>query len=116
MFEDAPDARLATRPGLGHARVAEQVDHRAGRPEQPDRRVDDRLEDLVLVVRRADPAGDLAQRPLGIGGPGKLAARARELLDQPGVGDRDRGLAGERPDEAAVGVGERGARLSSRPR
>ena len=103
MFEDARMPDLATRPGLGHAGVAEQVDHRPGRPEQPDRRVDDGLEDLVLVVRRADPAGDLAQRPLGVGGPGELPARARELLDQPGVGDRDGGLAGERPDQAAVG-------------
>ena len=68
--------------------------------------VDDGLQDLVLVVGRADPAGDLAQRPLGVGGPGQLAARASELLDESGVGDRDGGLAGEGPDQARVGLGE----------
>ena len=86
--------------------VADEVDHRAGRAEQPDGRVDDGLQDLVLVVRRAHPAGDLAQRALGVGGPGQLLAGASQLLDQAGVGDRDGGLAGEGPDQARVGLGE----------
>ena len=34
-------------------------------------------------------------------------ARAGQLLDQPGVGDRDGGLAGEGADEARVGLAER---------
>ena len=59
-------------------------------------------------MRRAHPTGDLAQCPLGVGGPGEVAARPVELLDEPGVGDGDGGLAGQRADEAGVGLGERG--------
>ena len=107
MFEDArmPASRLDQASAIPV--VAEQVDHRAGRPEQPDRRVDDRLEDLVLVVRRADAAGDLAQRPLGIGRPGERVARAIELGDEARGPDRDRCLVGDRREQARVGLAPR---------
>ena len=103
--------RVAIDPDIGHRRRPDEVDHRSGRAQQPDRRVDDGLQDLLLVVRRAHPAGDLAQRPLGVGGPRQLAARMVELLDQPRVGDGDGGLTGECPDEAGVRLAERSERL-----
>ena len=61
----------------------------------------------LLVAHRADAAGDLAQRPLGVGGLGELGARPAELVDQPRVRDGDRRLARERADEARVGRRER---------
>ena len=94
------------RPGLGHPLVAEEVDGHAARLEQARRRVDDRLEDLLLVAHRADPGGDLAQRPLGVGGLGEVGLGAGQLVDEPGVRDGDGGLARERPDEADIGLVE----------
>ena len=60
--------------------------------------IDDRLEDLLLVAHRADPGGDLAQRPLGIGRLGEVGLGAGQLVDEPGVRDGDGRLAGECAD------------------
>ena len=95
------------RPHLGRPRRSEQVDHRPDRPEQADRGIDHRLEDLVLVAHRADPGGDLAQGPLSVGGPREIGPRGRQLVDETGVGHGDGGLAGQRADESPVGRGER---------
>ena len=69
-------------PGLGHALPADEVDRDAAGLEQAGRRLDDRLEDLALVAHRADAAGDLAKRPLGVGGLGELGPRPAELVDR----------------------------------
>ena len=103
--------RFTAGPHVGHRGCPDEVDHRADRAHQPDRRVDDRLEDLFLVVRRADATGDLAQRPFRVGGPRQLLARVVELFDEPGIGDGDGGLAGESTHEARVGLAERPRRL-----
>ena len=53
---------------------------------------DDVLEEVAGLADRGDPGGDLAQAALRVGPPGDLLAGAAQLLDQPGVLDRDRGL------------------------
>ena len=73
----------------------ELVDDRAVGPEQPERLVDDALEQVAGFADGRDPGRDLAERMLGLGAtlddrPGEL-----ELLHQVGVADRDRGLGGE---------------------
>ena len=88
----------------------EEVDDRPLRAEQPGGLVGDVLEQLAGVADRGDPGGDLAEAPLRLGPPADLALRAVQLLDQPGVRDRDRGLGGERADDAGV-VGVEGVRL-----
>ena len=93
-------------PGLGHPLVAEEIDGHAARLEQAGRSIDDRLEDLLLIAHRADAGGDLAQRPLGVGGLGEVGLGARQLVDEAGVRDGDGGLAGERSDEADIGLVE----------
>ena len=50
-----------------HVARVEQVDHRAARPQDPRRGIDDRLEELILVPHRVDRRGDLAQRPFRLG-------------------------------------------------
>ena len=88
-----PRLDLGVEPGLRHALPVDEVDGHAAGLEEAGRRIDDRLEDLALVAHRADAAGDLAQRPLGVGGLGELGARPAELVDQPRVRDGDRRLA-----------------------
>ena len=53
---------------------------------------------------------DLAQRPLRVGPPGDLRARALELVDQAGVGDGDGGLVGQRASSAASSASNASAR------
>ena len=86
---------------LGHER---QV--RAVRADEPAGLVDDELEDLVGVAQGGDPGRDLAQRPLVLGQPGQLAPRDVEVVDEPGVGDRDGRLGREAPDEVGVALAE----------
>ena len=75
--------------------------------EQPGGLVDDVLEELRRVADRGDPGRDLAERPLRVGPAAELGPRSVELLDEPGVRHRDRGLAGERLDQAGVVLAER---------
>ena len=102
-----PRLHRGVEPGFGHALPVDQVDGHAAGLEEARRRVDDRLEDLALVAHRADAAGDLAERPLGVGGLGELGTRPAELVDEPRVRDGDRRLARQRADEASVGRRER---------
>ena len=71
--------------------------------------LDDALEDLVRVAQGGDAGRDVAQRALGLGPAGEGLARALELVDEPGVGDGDRGLLGEaaqhRGIELVEGIG-----------
>ena len=115
--------RLPLGPGrLVHARVVrpvdlargrvEEVDDRARRAEQPGGLVDDVLEQLGRVLDRHHPPRDLAQRALRVGRPLEGALRRGEAVDEAGVGERDRGLAGQRveqpervlPERVAVAV------------
>ena len=70
----------------------EQVDDRAVGVQQAGGLLDDVLEQVAGLADRGDPGGDLAQALLGLGAPGDLLAGPAQLLDQPGVLDRDRGL------------------------
>ena len=56
----------------------------------------------LRVVQRGDPGGDVAQRAFGLGASGEGDLRASQLLDEPGVGDGDGGLLGQRPEERGV--------------
>ena len=113
-------------PGLG-LRVAAAGDHdrdevgavvahpgqvRAVRAEQPPGLLDDPVEDDLGLAQGGDPGGDVAQRPLRVGAAGDGRLRALELLDEPGVGDRDRGLVGEAAEDRGVDVVE-GVRLAA---
>ena len=60
----------------------------------------------IAVIRAAISR----RRLLGLGPAADIALRAVQLLDQPGVRDRDRGLGRERADDAGV-VGVEGVRL-----
>ena len=91
---------------LARGRV-EQVDDRARRAEQPGRLVDDVLEQLGRVLDRHHPPGDLAQRALGVRGPLEGALRRGEAVDEAGVGERDRGLAGQRVEQPELVLAER---------
>jgi len=82
-----------------------RVDHRAGRSQQGDRSVDHRLQDLVLVAHRADLGRDPAQGPFRLGGAGQFAARCRQLVDEPGVGQGDGRLVGDDREETGIGLG-----------
>ena len=84
--------------------LVELVDDRAVGAQQPERLVDDALEQVARLADRGDPGGDLAQRLLRLGASLDDRARAGELLDQARVADRDRGLGGERGQDLAVGV------------
>ena len=95
------------RPRAGQRGQPEQVEHRAVGAQQALGRIGHGLQDLALVAHRADPGGDLAQRPLGIGGPGQVGAGLGQLTDEPGIGDGDGGLAGQGADEVGIGVVER---------
>ena len=90
-------ALLLGQPGVvgryEHALVrVELVDHRAVGAQQAARLVDDPLEQVARSADGGDPGGDLAQRLLGLGATLDDRARARQLLDQAGVPDGDRGL------------------------
>ena len=84
-----------------------QVDPGAVGLEQAGRLVDDLLEDLVGLEDGRHAGRDLAQRPLGVGPPGDLRPGSLERLDQPGVGDGDRGLVGQRAEQGRAGGIER---------
>ena len=117
------DARVVRPVDLARGRV-EEVDHRARRAEQPGGLVDDVLEQLGRVLDRHHPPRDLAQRALRVGGPLEGALRGGEAVDEAGVGERDRGLAGQRveqpervlPERVAVAVARPGTRRRGRPR
>ena len=104
--DDAIDAGLVVVP-MGPRAVefgqADEVEHRAVGPEQAVGGLGDGLQDLALVAHRADPRGDLAQGPLGVGGAGQVRPGRGQLADEPGVGDGDGRLAGEGTDEVGVG-------------
>jgi hypothetical protein len=51
------------------------------------------LEDLLLVAHGAHARGDLAERPLRVGGLGEVGLGPRQLVDEAGVRDGDGGLA-----------------------
>ena len=80
------------------------VDDRAVGAQQPERLVDDALEEVAGLADRGDPGGDLAQRLLGLGASLDDRARAGELVDEAGVPDRDRRLGRERGQDLAVGL------------
>ena len=117
-----PDIRLDRHVGLGgaadlggpgHVRLA-QVAVRAHEVElgtigieQADRALDDVLQEIVGRADRREPGGQLAQGALGVGPPGDLGPRPGELVDEAGVADRDRGLAGEAPRQGDLVVAER---------
>ena len=100
------DARVVRPVDLARRRV-EQVDDRAARPEQPGGLVDDVLEQLRRVLDGHHPAGDLAQRALGVRGPPERGLRRGEPVHEPGVGDCDGGLGRERRDEPGGLLAER---------
>ena len=56
----------------------------------------------VGLAQDRDPRGDLAQRLLRLRPPAEGLARTVELVDQAGRPDRDRGLVGDRLEQAAV--------------
>jgi hypothetical protein len=85
----------------------DEVDPDPLRTEQARCLVDDVLEEVARVADRGDASGDLAERPLGVGLVAELRPGVVELLDQPGVGHRDRSLAGERLDDPGVVLAER---------
>ena len=94
------------RPAQRIDRRVVQVDPRAVRFEQPGRLVDDLLEDLVGLEDGRDAGRDLTQRLFRIRTTGELRTRACQRVDEPGVGDRDGGLAGQREDQSRVGLAE----------
>ena len=106
---------MAECPPIITVRWLEQVDHRAAGTEQTGRGIHDGVEDLVLVAHRADARRDLAEGPFRVRGAGQRRLGFGQFGDQPGVGDRDRGLAGQGPDERHVfgveGVGSDGVDL-----
>ena len=81
------------------ATLAQQVDLRAIGPEQAGGIGHGAVEHRLRLVQGRDVGRDLGQAALGVH-PGP------QLLDQAGVGDRHRGLAGEELDELEVGIGE----------
>ena len=93
------DAGVVRPVDLAGGRV-EQVDHGARRAEQPGRLVHDVLEQLGRILDRHQAPGDLAQRPLAVGGSLQRALRRRQPVDEPRVGERDRGLAGQRVEQS----------------
>ena len=92
--------------------VAHPGEVRAVRAEQPLGLLDDSVEDDLRLAQGRDPGGDVAQRPLRVGAAGDGRLRALELLDEPGVGDRDRRLVGETAEDGGVDVVE-GMRLAA---
>ena len=68
---------------------------------QPRRRLDQRIEHGLQIEGRA--ADDLEH----VGGGGLLLQRFAQLVEQPGVLDRDDGLGGEVRDQLDLLVGER---------
>ena len=88
-------------------RGVEEVDDGARRAEQAGRLVHDVLEQLRRVLDRHEPARDLAQRALRVGGVLERRLRGREAVDEAGVRERDRGLAGERVEQPDRVVAER---------
>ena len=58
------------------------------------------------------PRGDVAQRPLRVRAAGDGPAGLLQLLDEPGVGDRDGGLVGETAEDGLVD-GVEGVRLAA---
>ena len=72
-----------------------EVEYGAIRVDEPLGGVDDLLEQRARIADRGDLGGDLAERLLRLGAARQLGRRPVELLDQPGVLDRDRGLVGE---------------------
>ena len=83
------------------ARV-EQVEDGALPADQPAGQLDDLLEDVGRVAQRGDARGDLAQGLLGLGAASESGARAVELVDEPGAGDGDGGLGGDRVEDVGV--------------
>ena len=96
----ASTARPTRRPRAGVA--LEHVDPGGVGVEQAARLVDGLLEDRVGVADRGDVGGDLADGPFGVGAARDLLARPAQLLDEPGVLDRDDGLVGERLHQRRV--------------
>ena len=92
--------------------VAHPGEVRAVRAEQAPGLLDDAVEDDLRLAQRGDPGGDVAQRTLRLGAAGDGRLRALELLDEAGVGDRDRGLVGEAAEDRRVDVVE-GVRLAA---
>ncbi len=101
--------RLAGReaPAQDALLVVVQVDARAVGLEEARRLVDDPLEHLAGIEDRGHARVDLAQRPLRVGAPRDLFARALELLDQARVHDRHRALVGQRAKHGRVLCAER---------
>ena len=77
------------------------IDGRHIRLAQPRRRLDQRIEHRLQIEGRA--ADDLEH----VGGGGLLLQRFAQLVEQPGVLDRDDGLRGEILDQLDLLVGER---------
>ena len=65
-----------------------------------------RREDHVGLAQGGDPRGDVAQGALRVGAPGDGGLGSLELVDQPGVGDGDRGLVGQPAEDRLVDLVE----------
>ena len=70
--------------------------------QQPLRLVDDPLEHLVGIPDRRDSARDLTKRPFRLGTSLELGARRGQLVDEPAIGNGDRCVVGEQPEELDV--------------
>ena len=79
---------------------------RAVRREQALRVLDDPLEHLVRVRQRRDPGRDVPERPLGLGPASEGHSGPLQLVDQPGVRDRDGRLLGQASEHGRVEVVE----------
>jgi hypothetical protein len=75
--------------------------------EQTARLLDDPFEELVGVGERRDACGDVTERALGLGAPGECPLGPLQLVDEPRVRDRDRGLLGESAQDRDVDRVER---------
>jgi hypothetical protein len=74
--------------------------------EQAHRLVDHAVEDDLGLAQGGDPGRDVAERPFRVGALGDGRLRALELLDQPGVRDRDGSLVGKAAEDRGVDVVE----------
>ena len=79
----------------------------AVRPEQAPGLLDDPAKDDLRLAQRGDAGRDVAERPLRLGPGRKGRLRTFQLLDQPRVGDRDRGLVGKPAEDLGVDLVER---------
>ena len=81
-------------------------------PEQAGRLLDDAVEDDVRLAQGRDAGGDVAQGTFRVRASGDGRLGLLERLDQPRVGERDRGLVGETAEDGLVD-GVEGVRLAT---